>query len=287
MEREGITAWDFGELPAQVSFRQASQTLTGYPALVDEGASVSIRMFDAEDKAAAAHRGGVKRLLAFELKEQVKQLERGLPGFTQLALRYQAIVPVEKLKEDLLAAVLDRAFIGEDVPPRTPREFEDQKKRAKARLPAVKEAIARHAGAIAEANQAAAQAIAQGSALGRVVNEVRTQRERLVFPGMFARTPWERLEHLPRYLKGCALRLQKYRMNPERDQKHVPTVAGLWSQYETRAAADRAAGRSDPHLEEFRWMIEELRISLFAQELRTPQPVSAKRLHKFWDEHLR
>ena len=112
-------------------------------------------------------------------------------------------------------------------------------------------------------------------------------RERMVYPGFLARTPWERLEHIPRYLRGYALRLQKYRANPERDQKHAAHVATLWSNYEARAKADREAGRADPKLEEFRWLIEELRISLFAQELRTPFPVSAKRLQRFWDENLR
>ena len=92
---------------------------------------------------------------------------------------------------------------------------------------------------------------------------------------------------MPRYLKGCGLRLQKYRANAERDQKHAGTVATLWSNFEARQKADRDAGRSDAKLEEFRWLIEELRMSLFAQELRTPFPVSAKRLQKFWDENLR
>jgi len=112
-------------------------------------------------------------------------------------------------------------------------------------------------------------------------------RERLVAPGFMSRTPWEHLEHVPRYLKGYALRLQKYRANAERDQKHAGTIAGLWGKYEARAEADREAEKHDAKLEEFRWLIEELRISLFAQELRTPFPVSAKRLQKFWDEHLR
>jgi ATP-dependent helicase HrpA len=83
------------------------------------------------------------------------------------------------------------------------------------------------------------------------------------------------------------LRLQKYRANAERDQKHAGTLAALWEQYEARAKEDAVAGRRNPRLEEFRWMIEELRISLFAQELRTPVPVSAKRLHKFWDDYVR
>jgi ATP-dependent helicase HrpA len=287
MEREGITAWDFGELPAQVTFHRGNQTLTGYPALVDENTSVSLRLLDTRDKADEAHRDGVKRLMAFELKEQLRQLERGLPGFNALALKFNAAIPADKLKSDLLEAIVDRAFIGEDEAPRTQKSFEDQKKRAKARLPAVAEAATRHATAIGEAGQQFLQTLAQSASLGRIAQEVKAQREHLVYPGFLVRTPWERLEHLPRYLKGYALRLQKYRANAERDQKHAGAVAGLWNSYEARAKADRDAGRRDPRLEEFRWLIEELRISLFAQELRTPLPVSAKRLQKFWDEHLR
>lgn len=287
LEREGITGWDFGDLPAEVSFRRGNQSLTGYPALADEGASVAIRLLDTRDKAMQAHRGGVKRLLALELREQVKNLERGPAGFNALALRLQSVMPAERLREDLAAAVLDRAFVGEDDPPRTPKSFEEQKKRAKARLPAVTEAATRHATAIAEALQALNAAIAQASALGKVVHEVKAQRDRLVFPGFLARTPWERLEHVPRYLKGAALRLAKFRGNPERDQRHAPVVAALWAQYEARAEAGHKAGVREARLEEFRWLLEELRVSLFAQELKTPFPVSAKRLQKFWDEHLR
>ncbi len=287
LEREGIRAWDFGDLPAEVTFRRGNQTLTGYPALADEGESVAIRLFDTRQKADDAHRGGVKRLLAFELREQVKNLERGPSGFNALALKLQPVMPPDRLRADLVECVLDRAFVGEDELPRSPKAFEEQKKRAKARLPAVTEAATRHATAIAEAQHALAAELARSAGLGKVAHEVKAQRDRLLHPGFLARTPWERLEHVPRYLKGAALRLVKYRGNPERDQRHGPVVAGLWAQYEARAEADRKAGLREPKLEEFRWLVEELRISLFAQELKTPFPVSAKRLQKFWDEHLR
>jgi ATP-dependent helicase HrpA len=160
-----------------------------------------------------------------------------------------------------VAAIVDRAFIGEDEPPRTAKAFEEQKKRAKARLPAVSEAASRHLAEIVEANQQLTQAIAQNAALGRVVQDVKAARDRLVYPGFLARTPWERLEHLPRYLKGYALRLAKYRASAERDQKHAATVHEIWERYEARARADREAGRHDPDLEEYRWLVEELRVS--------------------------
>jgi ATP-dependent helicase HrpA len=291
MERDGITAWDFGELPQQVTFRRGNQVLTGYPALAPpatgEDPSVAIRLLDTKDRAGESHREGVKRLMALELKEQLRQLDRGLPGFNALALKFHATIPADRLKADLMEAIMDRAFLGDDEPPRTAKAFEEQKKRARARLPAVAEAAVRHVAAIVEASNQYAQAVAQGASLGRVVHDVKAAREKLVYPGFLARTPWERLEHLPRYLRGYALRLQKYRAGAERDQKHAATLHTLWQNYEARAKADADAGRRDPRLEEYRWLIEELRVSLFAQELRTPLPVSAKRLQKFWDEHLR
>jgi ATP-dependent helicase HrpA len=289
MERENVTAWDFGELPGQVAFRRGNQALTGYPALAisQDGKTLAVRLFDTRDRAEIEHRRGVKRLMAAELKEQLKSLDRGLPGFNAVAMKFQATMPADQLKADLHEAIVDRAFIGEDALPRTAKAFEEQKKRAKARLATVGEAAVRHLAAIVDASQQYGQAVAQAGALGRVVQDVKAARDRLVYPGFLARTPWERLEHLPRYLRGYALRLQKYRANAERDQKHAVTVHALWQNYEARAQADADAGRSDARLEEFRWLIEELRVSLFAQELRTPLPVSAKRLQKFWDEHLR
>jgi ATP-dependent helicase HrpA len=289
MEREGITAWDFGDLPETVSFRRGNQALTGYLALspAPDGKSVAIRMYDTADRARTEHREGVKALMALEMKDQLRNLDRGMSDQNALALKFHATIPAEKLKADLTAAIVDRAFIGDDDAPRSAKAFEEQKKRAKARLPAVTQGATRYLAAIIEAAQQYAQVVAQSGALGRVVQDVKSARERLVYPGFLARTPWERLEHLPRYLKGYALRLQKYRANPERDQRHAPTLQTFWNSYEARAKADRDAGRADPKLEEFRWLIEELRVSLFAQELRTPFPVSAKRLQKFWDDNLR
>ncbi len=203
---------------------------------------MALRLVDTKDKAAQAHRGGVKRLMALDLKEQVRNLDRALPGFNALALKFNAVVSADKLKADLIDAIVDRAFIGEDEAPRTAKSFEEQKKRAKARLPAVTEGAMRSATAIGEASQQAQQAVAQGAALGRISSEAKGIREHLVYPGFLSKTPWDRLEHLPRYLKGIALRLQKYRANAERDQKHAVTVANLWNSYEARLKADRDNG---------------------------------------------
>ncbi len=283
IERERVTGWDFGNLPEEISFTRQGRKLTGYPALVDEGDCAAIRLMDTRAAAEAATRSGVRRLLRLELKEQMKQLEKGLPGFQQAALQLRPIIPPDDLREDLLATITDRAFIGEDPLPRTEKEFQAQKARARARLPAVADAASRMLAAIAAECLATSQRLnAAGSALARLSQELRAQLARLVYKGFLFATPWEQLAHLPRYLKAMQLRLDKYPANPERDQRHGPAIAALWGRYEQRLDKNRKAGVSEPKLEEFRWQIEELRVSLFAQELRTPYPVSVKRLEKFW-----
>jgi ATP-dependent helicase HrpA len=191
------------------------------------------------------------------------------------------------LRGDMLSAIADRAFVGDDVPPRSEKEFIAQKQRAKVRLPAVTEAVARVVQSIASEYQALMGRpyfAGPTGGSGRLKGELAVQLRNLIYPGFLSATPWERLHHLPRYLKGMVLRLDKYPGNPERDGRHGPVIAGLWNQYEQRLEKHRKAGTSDPKLTEFRWQIEELRISLFAQELKTPYPVSVKRLQKLWQE---
>ncbi|HXF67836.1 MAG TPA: ATP-dependent RNA helicase HrpA [Burkholderiales bacterium] len=285
IERSGITSWDFGELPPEIAFTRGGRRLTGYPALVDEGAAVAIRLFDTRAAAQAAMRAGVRRLARLALAEHMKQAEKNLPGFAQAALRLRSIADAETLKADLLEAIADRAFIGEDELPRGEKDFEVLKARARARLPAVRESACRLLGAIAERyHELALKLAAAGPALARPAADARAGLARLVYRGFLSATPWERLHELPRYLKAIELRLDKYRADPQRDERHAAAIADLVRRYEARAEKLRRAGESDPRLEDFRWRIEELRVSLFAQELKTPYPVSYKRLDRLWRE---
>jgi ATP-dependent helicase HrpA len=121
-------------------------------------------------------------------------------------------------------------------------------------------------------------------AMARVKREVEEQYARLLPKRFFTSTPWERLQHVPRYLKALRMRLEKYPGSPDRDARHAPQVQELWQRWEARVHAARKAEGASEALEDFRWLIEELRVSLFAQELKTPFPVSAKRLEKAWAE---
>jgi len=282
-ERENITAWDFGDLPEKITFNRGGTQLVGYPALADENGTVAIRLFDTPDAAHNTMRGGVCRLLRLNLREQIKQLEKNLPGFTQTALQARAIAGPDDLREDLLSAIADRAFIGDDELPRTEKEFTKQRDRARTRLAAVSDGACRTAASVF-ADYHAIQAKLGAKLPAPLATDIREQLENLVYKGFLSATPWEQLQQLPRYLKGILRRIEKYPGAMERDTRSSTAVRDLWQNYKARVDKHHKAGVSDPKLAEFRWMIEELRISLFAQELKTPYPVSVKRLQKVWGE---
>jgi ATP-dependent helicase HrpA len=286
IEKTGLKQWDFGDLPETLTFTKDGHQLTGYPALEDQIDSAAVKLFDTAIEASVNHRKGVCRLMRFELKEQMKQLEKGLPNFNQYALLLRNIISPDDLREDMLTAIADRAFIGEDDLPRTNDGFMKLKQRARARLPAVTDAITRQALAIANEYQALVQQQAKMPAtVSRLKRDCEQQIGLLVYKGCFTQTPWEYLQHVPRYLKALRLRIEKQPSNADRDGKHAASVGLIWQRWQDKVNALQAAHQPVPvALAEYRWLIEELRVSLFAQELRTPFPVSTKRLDKVWSE---
>jgi len=228
---------------------------------------------------------GVVRLVGFALKDALARFDRGPPGFAQTAMMLRSAMPADRLLADVLLAVRDRAFVGDDPLPRTEKAFAEQVKRGRARLPAVAEGAFRLVAAIAIEHQALSQRLAAlPPAHARLAADLRAQRDALVHAGFFGETPWASLQHLPRYLKALERRLAKYLEQPERDQRHAQHVAELSRRYRERVERNRSAGRQEPGLVQYRWLLEELKVSLFAQELKTPFPVSYKRLEKVWAE---
>ena len=283
-EREGLTAWEGFELPESVTFDREGQKLTGYPALVDADESVTLTLMDTPEKASAATRLGVNRLVRLELKEQMKFLERSLPGFSQLALLYANLGSAEQLRNDMIAAVVDRAVWAEEAPVRDHHAFEARVKQVKSRLLVVVQEYARLAAELLSEGQTVRKTL-DGPLAAKWLEacaDMRRQLAHLVFPGFILHVPYTRLQQYPRYLKAMTRRLEKIANAPERDSKWTAEIARLSKQYEDRLSKHRKAGVSDPHLDEFRWQLEELRVSLFAQELKTPAPVSVKRLEKLW-----
>ncbi|MFD1245003.1 DUF3418 domain-containing protein [Paralysiella testudinis] len=280
-ERDNLTNWDIGKLPEKIQFARGKQQLTGYLGLQQQkNGSIALRLFDTPEAAAAAHRQGSIALMALQLKEQVKDLNKGLPDFTPTAMLLKHL-GVENLREDITAAVLDRALMGEDTPPRDEKAFKEQIKRARSRLPAVKEALNRYLLATAQAYSEL------NSKIGRhpLAHTLRHQLEALIYPGFAHTTPWQQWPRLPIYLQAMQKRMEKYSPNPARDQAREADVQELLAMWQEKV--DALLKQNQPPsdgLMGFRWQIEELRVSLFAQELKTPMPVSLKRLMKEWEK---
>lgn len=279
-ERDNVTAWDIGTLPESIKFARGKQQLTGYLGLQKEkDGRIALRLFDTSAAAEQAHRLGVIELMKLQLKEQVKDLNKGIQGFTQAAMLLKHI-NADTLRDDLTQAVCDRAFIGEDELPRNEKAFKEQIKRARSRLPAVKEALSRYL-----QETAAAYAELNGK-LGKhpLTHLMRQRLQTLLAAGFATRTPWAQWPRLPIYLKAMTLRLEKYSGNPARDaarEADIQELEQMW-QEKTDSLVKQGQPVSDD-LAVFKWMIEELRVSLFAQELKTPYPVSVKRLLKEWE----
>ena len=279
-ERDNVTAWDIGTLPESIKFARGKQQLTGYLGLQKEkDGRIALRLFDTSAAAEQAHRLGVIELMKLQLKEQVKDLNKGIQGFTQAAMLLKHI-NADTLRDDLTQAVCDRAFIGEDELPRNEKAFKEQIKRARSRLPAVKEALSRYL-----QETAAAYAELNGK-LGKhpLTHLMRQRLQTLLAAGFATRTPWAQWPRLPIYLKAMTLRLEKYSGNPARDaarEADIQELEQMW-QEKTDGLVKQGQPVSDD-LAAFKWMIEELRVSLFAQELKTPYPVSVKRLMKVWE----
>jgi len=284
IERDGITQWDFDELPLKTDFNRAGKQLTGYPALVNQEQSVAIRIFDTQEGAQRSMREGVRRLLCFALKDQIKQLEKSLPIDQKAILLMNSLIEKDRLREDIRSAIIDLVLIGDDPLPRNEAAFTTQITRARNRLGTVSQEMAGLIHAIAQSWQELNKrlSVMDKSAVS-LKKDLEEQLHHLIYPGFLNTTRWQYLQHIPRYLKGMLLRLDKYSKNPARDQEQAKIVTTLWKQYEQRLHKHRQAGITDPNLETFRWQIEELRISLFSQELKTPMPVSEKRLQKLWE----
>ncbi len=283
LERKVSRTWDFGALPETITRRRSGERLTGYPALMDEGEHVALVLLDTADAAQRATRAGVVRLLRIALRDQLARHEKAPPGFTTAGLALKGAVPADRLLADVIDALCDRALLGDDPLPRDAMAFAEQLKRARTRLPAVADAAFRLLGEIASAYQALNRRLAAlPPSLAHLGAQVRTRRDALVHPGFFVDTPWAQLAHLPRYLTALDRRLAKAAQDPERDARQGQALEQWWQRYRERVEKNRAAGRTEEGLAAFRWLLEELSVSLFAQELRTPYPVSYKRTEKAW-----
>jgi ATP-dependent helicase HrpA len=285
------TAWTFGELPELLEIRKGGQTLIGFPALIDAGDAVTVEVFDEPETAHAKHRAGLRRLFALQIKDALKYLEKNIPDLQKMAVTFMQVGKtegkdsatsggtLEELREQIVALALDRAFLIEPLPT-DEFAFKRRVEEGRGRLTLIASEVARMAGVILLEYATAARKVKDSKNTGEAALDAAQQLQRLMPKRFLHAAPWDRLQHLARYLKAITLRLDKYRADPARDAARLAELRPLELRY-WRLVAERK-GVVDDRMLEFRWLLEELRVSFFAQELRTPQPVSVKRLDKAW-----
>jgi ATP-dependent helicase HrpA len=302
------TAWTFGELPELLEIQKGGQTLIGFPALVDSGAAsgaglgsaragdasasaeagVTIEVFDEPVVAAARHRAGLRRLFALQIKDALKYLEKNIPDLQKMAVAYMLVGraadgtgggSVEGLRDQIIAVALDRAFLLEPLPTNEV-EFKRRVEEGRGRLTLIANEVARLAASILLEYAVAVRKIKDTKNAPDATADAAQQLQRLMPKRFLTDSPWAQLPQFVRYLKAITARLDKYRADPARDAARLAELRPQDQRY-WRLVAERK-GVVDARMQEFRWLLEELRVSFFAQELRTPQPVSVKRLDKAW-----
>ncbi len=314
-ERKGLRRWDFGEMPEIMEVDRPGGKVVGFPAIVDEGDSVALTLVDTEVEAQRLTRAGLRRLLRLALPEQFKFLSRNLPGLTEMSLRYALLLEdqgargnktsvTDSLRDELIEATCDRAFFldggssnaalvqagpgasgrADVMPVRDRKAFEARVEKAKARLVEVANELCRISADVLAQYQLLRTRLndPRYAAWPRALADIRGHLGALLGERFIVTTPFQHLRQFPRYLQAVGVRLDKLASNPERDASWQQQLTRYGQMYATRIEQDRLRGVRDPAVEEFRWMLEELRVSLWAQQLKTPYPVSFKRLEKYW-----
>ena len=270
-------------LPESRVTTQAGIRVEAYPALMAEAHSFKVALFDHPAKAAAVHQEGVARLAIAKRPEQVKAIKR-LPGVEKCALLFAKVGSKQALVDDLLLAVFTQVVATHPLP-RSANEFTERLKATESELiPYATSLLTRIEEALK--GHLAVTKVLKGKlnfALALVYSDVSAQMQRLVYPG-FIRDAGEWLSEYPRYTEAALIRLDKAARERGRDQMMMQDVQALEARFDARRKSERRGAAEDPELVSFGWWIQELRVSLFAQQLGTQMPVSVKRLEKRWEE---
>ncbi|UCD73980.1 MAG: ATP-dependent RNA helicase HrpA [Phycisphaerales bacterium] len=283
--RDGITRWDFDSIPSVMDLDCGEITLRGYPALTDEGSSVALRVFESQDAAGKAMRAGVRRLFMLHIGEDFDQLAEHLPGIDQMRLYYVDLGSADELNGQINGLIADRAFLADDVDVRERAEFMRRLKAGWEDIWPVALEVGRVTGEILATYHDVARMLLKTAPAqwDDALADINVQVEHLMHDGFLTGTPYPWLVQYPRYLRAISLRIDKLKNGGHlRDAQRAGEVGPWWARLREQSQRNEAMGVIDAELESFRWLVEELRVSVFAQELGTAVPVSAKRLEAQW-----
>ncbi len=299
-ERSGLIAWDFDTLPEAVDLEQCGSRWRAYPALIDRGDSVDLSLVDAREDASALTQRGLLRLLMIRAAPHLKKRRRTLPGIERLGLAYALVPPVSSavvsllniprrlcesppgLAEELAESAGARAFLSHAPEVRSSSAFEAAYRRGEERLAEATDEVFALCERILERYREVRAKRSEVTLSADSAADVERQLSHLVFRGFLLATGWSELAEIPRYLEALTLRLEKIRRGGAGDARKLAVFEPFWTRFADRGREQRARGRRDPELERYRWMLEEFRVSLFAQEIGTAYRISERRLEAQW-----
>jgi len=283
----GCIGWAFDDLPETYQFIQKGQAFVGYPAIIDEGDAVGVRIFDTEQKAALQHQAGLMRLFQLQLRKECTYILKNMPKSAAAELTYNRLPKhpiigsdaVVSYKDDVLYVALHSVFVeGRTI--RTQQAFEQTLQQNKSGLIGAANDAGKVALEIMELYGAIKTQLNRFNANDPLAKDINEQLDLLIYAGFIRNTPSQQLKAIPRYLKAAQYRLDKRDNIPQKVQEANRYAIRFWKDVEKTVKKDKVIPEQDP----FRWMLEEFRVSLFAQQLKTAYPVSSKRMDKAWDE---
>ncbi|MEO8064421.1 MAG: ATP-dependent RNA helicase HrpA [Pseudomonadota bacterium] len=289
----GSKTWTFGQLAERQEAAAGVRQQIGYPALVDEGDTVGLRVFATPPEARMSHERGTTRLIRLVMARDLKPLRRDLPVNVQGEMAYRALsahpllntdlVAGRDLRDDLLDRIAMTVFLAGREPLRSEADFDERIATSRGGIGLPAQEIARSVQSSLERLFRIQSALAK--APKPTADDIRSQLAWLVPAGFLLLTPWHRLQEFPRFLQAIEQRLEKAARDPRRDAQLAAEIAPLETRYRAQVKAER--GLKPPTQDEYRWMLEEFRVSLFAQQLKTRMPISARRLDDAWTERER
>lgn len=295
--RDDVTKWDFGELPESIPVKRGDTALLGYPSLVEEGEKVALRVLDDPIRAEREMRAGVRRLFMQIVRRDLRNQIEWLPEADRMKM-VAGILPGRPDFERQVATLLaERALFGDERDefalnaaktelPRTQEDFEALVEVARKKIPRAVAEVAKILPAMLLAYQEVRLKLDEMKRPEQAyaVSDVRDQLASLAAPGFLANTPWRWLAQYPRFFKAALKRLEKLASAADRDAQSRALISPWVARLAERRQRHEELRLLDPELDLFRWMLEEYRVSLFAQELGTSLPVSDKRLEKQWEK---
>jgi ATP-dependent helicase HrpA len=286
LSEEVFDHWAFDAIPAVYEMKQAGAVVKAYPALSVRDNGVALQLFDTEFSARVSHKQGLLKLCMLALPQQVRYIKKQHALPEAAAIKFSAFGDHRVLQQGLVEMVFYRAFIADLPEVRNGDEFAQRLQLGRSRLGKAASEIQQLLQDILERHHAVIALLANDRSPARKLtrDDIRGQLQRLFPDGWMQCIPYHALLEYPRYLDAIVVRWQRLQGKLERDEQLIDELALLWGQYQNRLHKHQKEGVLDEALDNWRWALEEYRVSLFAQGIKTPYPVSNKRLQKMWQQ---